>query len=98
MARPEHRIIDFAGFTATREWRFALTVAVISFLLFHGLAMATPATNHDLPLDQASFERQMLHFIAVFLRFTLPFACMMAAFGVYIKQRRASRPGGRGPG
>ena len=89
MARPLPGLEDFLDFTSTPAWRSAILSAALSFALLHGLALLTPAFDLDAGADEVNVP-QLIHLLAVVLRFAVPFGCLTAALNAFIERRKVA--------
>jgi restriction system protein len=88
MARKQGVYDEFLDFASTLKWRSTVYLALITFVVFHFIAIQT------LPLGPGAspdVQRQLIHFGAVFLRFAIPFGFLVGGSVAYIKARRASK-------
>jgi hypothetical protein len=89
MARRQGTSGDILDFTSTPRWRSAVFWASISFVVFHCIAMGTAPLASDAASDPNSdLLRQLIHFTAVFCRFTLPLILVVGGLVANLKTKR----------
>ena len=92
MPRKQGAFEDLLDFASRLNWRSAVALALISFAVFQFIVMETtppPAGSH---VDIVPFlQRSFIHFVALTLRFALPFGFAVGATVAYIKRSRAKR-------
>jgi hypothetical protein len=94
MARKQGSCADLLDFASAPRWRSAVFWASISFVVCHVIAMGTVplATETAMPLD-SDLLPQLLHFAAVFCRFTLPLGFVVGGLVTYLKSKRSQVAG-----
>lgn len=63
--------------------------AALSFGLLHAVALLTPAFDFDASAADVNVP-QLIHLMAVILRFAVPFGCLTAALNAYAERRKAT--------
>lgn len=78
-------------FASTSRARSAVTLSAVGFAICHVIVLATSPASLSTSADlQAELPRLLLHYAAVFCRFALPLAFMLAGFSTGKRSRHTA--------